>query len=1074
MYLLRVGRALTRKNLVLSAFVTSLITSLAIATAWGFSIPIHIDITKGTIAMITAQVGGQPKKFSKRALEQIAAGNVGVDLFAPAFFFDAGHFTNEKFKDSSTRLKNLKAEIVMKVTADKPDGAGARSLLGQALHTIQDFYAHSNWVEIGKNGINMDLGRNIMKDPAADFKPCPMDPNMLGPKGGGGLTSGYYVGPGGCDPLPIPGKCYHGNYKDACKGINKDDPNQGGPGQHAAARKLAEAATKDYVEMILTTLAGNDKALTALLDLNGALGFIIDDTGSMGPSIDGVKTAVAKIVEEVRENPDSQPDSYVLVRFGDPDVGSALVTDDADELLAAVNALSPHGGGDCPELSQAALLEAIDKASFNSKLYLFTDASAKDSSLANEVISRAQEKSAELNYALTGSCSPIDKAYIRGAAETGGQLFSLSPSELPQLFDLIKPQLSGDLVTILSTKGVLATGAPRLFDVPVDSTIRRLVISVSMNPGTAITLRRPSGVPVASTDPDAQITSIASGRFLTINAPTPGIWQVEISGGGNFSMVAEGNSPFEFYRFDFVKPSGDIHGGFFPIPGQPLAGAEGTGEATLLGSFSTSTFKLVSEGGETIEDINLAQNFPNAVPDHFVGMFLPPEVPFRVVATGNDSAGFQYQRTYPTVYRAQVVGVEVDAGGGGEIQAGTARTFSFTVKNLGAPATFRTNVVSSLGSITGVNPTTLSLETGASGTVQFNVSVPAGTPDETSFAITMTAAKTDDSTVFNSVILNLVVNATLSDTDVSISMSELADPVMIRDNITYHIEVTNHGSADATGVVVTHSLPFNSTFVSAKPSVGSCETVAGKVICYIGNLAVGATQTINVVVKSRGNPNTILSLATVKADQPDPVTINNRVSELTRLVGFRRFFFAPSIVHGGCQNSQGTLLFTSPAPAGLTINFADSSPDVAQIPSVTTVGGETSIRVTAETDNVNSVQVAHITATTSQGTNSIQARLKLLPVEIASLTFNQNPVRAGTTVTATVTLTCPAPSQIVVKVWSNRAAAKPEVSQVVFNPGDTSQQFTIRTRNPGVPVMAMITAQSPSRGVQRSFLLIIQ
>jgi hypothetical protein len=737
-----------------------------IGAAWAFSIPVHRGITKDTLANITADVAGQPKTFSKRALEQIADANEEVDdTLSAALFHPERHFTNESFVASSTRLRDIKTQIITKLTAEPPNGDEARKLLGQALHTLQDFYAHSNWVELGNSGINTALGRSVMSNPATTFQPCPTDPSTLGPNGGGGLTSGYYIDLFGCGPLPRPGKCYHGNYTFLCKGINKDKPGQGATGQHAAAVAVASAATKDYVQQILSEIAGNDKAIRALLDLKGTLGFVVDDTGSMGEEIAGVKSTIARIVNEVRANADSQPDNYLLVRFGDPDVGSAFVTDDADALLSAVSALSPGGGGDCPELSQAGLLEAIDKANLNSQLYLFTDAGAKDSSLRNEVISRAQEKSTRLNYALTGTCSPIDEAYIRGAAETGGQLFRLNQFEIPQLFDLIKPQLSGDLGTILSARGVFAGGASRVFNVPVDSTVRRLVVSVSMDTRTAILLRRPSGVLVNPGDPDAQITDITSGRILTINAPSPGTWQVEISGSGNFSVVAAGNSPIDFYRFDFVRPTGDIHGGLSPIPGQPLASAEGTGEAAILGSFATATFKLVNEAGETIREINLAQNFPDAAPDHFVGTFLLPDVPFRVIATGNDLSGFQYQRTFPTVYRAQVVGVEVNPGAGDIVQAGTITTYSFTVRNLGGPATFRINIVSSLGSITDVNPTLLSLAAGASGTVQFAVSVPSGTPSGTNLAVTMTATKVEDSAVFNSAILNLVVMDTPPDGD---------------------------------------------------------------------------------------------------------------------------------------------------------------------------------------------------------------------------------------------------------------------------------------------------------------------
>ena len=34
----------------------------------------------------------------------------------------------------------------------------ARQLLGQYLHTLQDFYSHSNWIELGKTEINDRLG----------------------------------------------------------------------------------------------------------------------------------------------------------------------------------------------------------------------------------------------------------------------------------------------------------------------------------------------------------------------------------------------------------------------------------------------------------------------------------------------------------------------------------------------------------------------------------------------------------------------------------------------------------------------------------------------------------------------------------------------------------------------------------------------------------------------------------------------------------------------------------------------------------------------------------------------------
>lgn len=196
--------------------IVVLLTFLGIEIANGFTVAIHRTVTKSVLSMITADVVGQPVTFSNRALEEIADANESMDGIrnrSAALFHPERHFTNEEFVSASTRLINLRNNIVQLVTANPPDGAKARILLGNALHAVQDFYSHSNWVELGNTTINSNLGRVLMADPATTLQPCPNDPNILGPGGGGGLTSAYFVGgifapgPVGCGPLPFPGKC---------------------------------------------------------------------------------------------------------------------------------------------------------------------------------------------------------------------------------------------------------------------------------------------------------------------------------------------------------------------------------------------------------------------------------------------------------------------------------------------------------------------------------------------------------------------------------------------------------------------------------------------------------------------------------------------------------------------------------------------------------------------------------------------------------------------------------------------------------------------------------------------------
>ena len=41
---------------------------------------------------------------------------------------------------------------------DNEQMSTARDISGQLWHTLQDFYSHSNWVEMGQTDINYDLG----------------------------------------------------------------------------------------------------------------------------------------------------------------------------------------------------------------------------------------------------------------------------------------------------------------------------------------------------------------------------------------------------------------------------------------------------------------------------------------------------------------------------------------------------------------------------------------------------------------------------------------------------------------------------------------------------------------------------------------------------------------------------------------------------------------------------------------------------------------------------------------------------------------------------------------------------
>ncbi len=715
--------------------------------AWAFKPTIHEEICQDILPGTTRTVDGENLSFAEKAILEIRKANSGTDI--DNFFDSYRHFDAEEFSKASNHLITMRKNVVSKITASSPDGQEARESLGTALHTLQDFYAHSNWVEIGRTSINTALGRSAMANPLATIAFCPGNPAVLSGPGLTSLTSGYYIYLTGCGEPPS-GKCYHGGpgLIESCNGINKDDSSRAGYG---TAHSLGSTATTDYLNQILDAsgVAGNAKAIKALMRINGTLGMVIDDTGSMGEEIDQIKAQVKKIVDNYAGT-DKEPDEYLLVRYGDPDVGSAYTTKDTVAYLSKVNSLYPSGGGDCPEYSQSGLLKAIGSSRNDSNIYLFTDASAKDASLANSISAAAQAKRIKITPLLTGSCSPISPAYYQNAEDTGGQLFVLSPYELDKVFDLVRPQLSGDFITINRTKGTFGSGSSQLTAL-VDSTISTVVFSTTMDTKDSVALMRPNSSLVQDGDTGVTITQLNNGTIITVNDPEHGEWKLSSSGYGNFAMSAQANSPLDIYTVEFVELF-EPAGAYRTIAGQPVVNTAPIVQSHMIGHYRSAEFRFVDEFGNTIEPITLATGDPHAAFDEFAGTVTLPNVPFRVAVSGIDESGEQYERLYPTLFRAQTVKVSLDAETETDrLPAGVTTTLRFKVENLGdSTAEFRMTAVDSKSFITRVTPAQLTLASGESSFLEVDLHPSEDVIDNTSVSLTVTATSTSNTNITNS------------------------------------------------------------------------------------------------------------------------------------------------------------------------------------------------------------------------------------------------------------------------------------------------------------------------------------
>jgi von Willebrand factor A domain-containing protein 7 len=463
-------------------------------------------------------------------VEKIRKANRNVDLAYSAS--SAAHCDDEKLTECSTRVVNIANEVIpiikeidrffdnmvdiaknfpnytisMKVErlkffkklkdkiTERYDNLADR--LGSALHTIQDFYAHSNFVEKELAGMapQLQIFDNVITWQNSQGRFCPQNSSILDERVEG-FTSGYRR-----QTTPS-GKCIHGT---GSLGIHKDTPAK--KGYFRAVNKATKASIEFLLSILKKLPSSKQKSLyigcrsfPSLQEIE-TFGAAIDVTGSMAEAINGVKSWINKFVlsGEVSFG------KFIMVLFNDPAVNEPQTYFDANQFLAAVNSIKVDGGGDCPEMMYTGIEKLAAAIDTGSSIYVFSDADAKDLTIKREIVQNlVKEKNLKLNFILTGQCAPGTRRRRRSVSN--------SAAKTPTRVDAEKlAALNGGIVVDSSPKevGTSLEIARRVQMVP------RNIVKIGAFPGTCSNvtfsiLEKGSNISVVLTH---SLTSILSGN----------------------------------------------------------------------------------------------------------------------------------------------------------------------------------------------------------------------------------------------------------------------------------------------------------------------------------------------------------------------------------------------------------------------------------------------------------------------------------------------------------------------------------------------------------------------------------
>lgn len=233
---------------------------------------------------------------------------------------------------------------------------------------------------------------------------------------------------------------------------------------------------------------------------------------------------------------------------------------------------------------------------------------------------------------------------------SGGQAFLLDPSEVGSSATLMLA-VEGHDEMLRRVVGDLEAGA-RTIGVEVDTTVERVLFSVSLQCLQAIEVVRPSGAAVVASDPDVTWTRFQAGRQVGVAKPEAGRWQVRLSGKGLLFLVVHARSALSLEGVRPVRPGGRPgHEGLFLDAAPLVPGTTRALEIRLSKGILGPTFEVRGSADERLGRLPPVRQSGAADEQVYLSEFVVPGVPFRVVVTGRDALGNTVQRVQASLFQ---------------------------------------------------------------------------------------------------------------------------------------------------------------------------------------------------------------------------------------------------------------------------------------------------------------------------------------------------------------------------------------------------------------------------------------